>query len=110
MVAQPTLNANVQDNSGQLQATLAASSTQPKAPISSNAAELDGTLRANDATLAPPQPTNDLSDFLPSELRAQGLHQMLIFIALAITFALVWKLRQNTVVDLEGRKKKKKRS
>lgn len=131
MVAPPTIQANVQDYSSQLEATLKANNTSP-AQATDQSAALDATLKANDQApvqatdqsaaldatlnartsepLVPPQTNNDLSDYLPTELRAQQFHSVLVFIAIVVLFIIVWKLRRNAVIDYGDMRKKKKKN
>lgn len=109
----PTVDASsVDDNSGDLQATLQANTDSKSNQLGTGGDEsghLSATLEANDPTLVPDTTSVDLTSYLPSNILDENIHQILTLVALAIGFALVWKLRQRTFIDMDARKKKKKR-
>lgn len=108
----PPLNTSAfDDNSGDLQATLQANNSSKQNQLGTGndeSASLQATLEANDGSLVPDTTSIDVTDFLPSNILAENIHQILTIIALVIGFALVWKVRQNSIVDFNDSRKKKK--
>lgn len=108
----PVDTSGIEDNSGDLQATLQANDGSKSNQIGAGGDEsghLSATLEANDPTLVPDTTSRNLTPYLPSNIFEENIHQILTIIALVVGFALVWKLRQRTFIDMDDRKKKKKR-